>query len=130
MNVQRLLIVISALVMLSACGSAEKYMSATGIKASGFVGKPFTEVVKEYGKPSRIQDSAQDPNLAMMIYDGKRITYTVKDAVGGYTEMTPNGPVQTNVYRQREVTTGCSTIFWVDKKDFHIKVFDWTGNCL
>ena len=130
MSLQHLVTAISALVMLCACGSAEKYMSATGIKASGFVGKPFTDVVKEYGKPSRIQDSAQDPSLAMMIYDGKRITYTVKDAVGGTTEMTPNGLVQKNFYREREVTSGCSTIFWVDKKDFHIKVFDWTGNCL
>lgn len=130
MNVQRFLIVIGALVMLSACGSAEKYMSYTGVKASGFVGKPFTEVVKEYGKPSRIQDSAQDPSLAMMIYEGRRITYTVKDAVGSTVEMTPNGLVQKNFYRERQVTSGCSTIFWVDKKDFHIKVFDWTGNCL
>ncbi|MGJ7530811.1 hypothetical protein [Variovorax sp. GB1P17] len=128
MNVLRLWPAIGALVMLSACSPA-KYLTATGIKGNSYVGKPFKEVIKEYGPPTSIKDSAQDPNFTMMMYEGGHFTATVRDTVGTSTRLTPGGPEQTVLYRDRQVERSCLQAFWVDKKDQLVKVFDWSGNC-
>lgn len=129
MNVQRLLLAIGVLVMLTACSSPTKNLTATGIKGNSFVGKPSSEVLKEYGKPTRIKDSAQDPNFTMLMYEGGQYTATIRDTVGTSTRWTPGGPEQTVHYRDRQVERSCVQAFWVDKKDQIVKVFDWSGSC-